>query len=330
MNGRLVSLAAGVLPMLLYAWFLYYLDRYEKEPLKLLLGIFLWGALIAAGSAFVINSLSSIGIYLFTRNQFATQLATAALIAPFVEETLKGIAVLIVFLLFRSEFDSPLDGIVYGGIAALGFAATENVWYIHQFGFLPNGFQGLLEISLVRIVLVGWQHPFYTAFTGLGFALARRSKNSIWRWLFPLFGWGFAVAFHLLHNLFTTFVFRTSDLGSLNLVWDWSGYLGLLGLILLLIKREQSWMKEHLLAERDQGVISLDQYQTACSAWKQSLAFAKGLKMGNYALQRRFYQACGDLMHKKRHLSRHGDQLGEALAIKHLRSELSSLAETLR
>lgn len=329
MNGYLISLAAGILPMLLYAWFLYYLDRYEKEPLKLLSGMFLWGALIAAGSAFVINSLSSLGIYFFTQSQFATQLATSALIAPLVEETLKGAAVLIVFLLFKPEFDSPLDGIVYGGIAALGFAATENFWYIYQFGFLPNGFQGLLEISLVRVVLVGWQHPFYTAFTGLGFALARLARETPWRWFFPILGWGFAVAFHLLHNLFATFVSATGKLGLLNLFWDWSGYVGLLGLILLLIKREQSWMRTYLAPERDRGLLDPRQYQIACSAWRQGFDYLHSLITGNARKSRRFYQTCGNLMHKLRQQDRHGSEPGFKLEIERLRADLGSLSNEI-
>ncbi|MCJ7734307.1 MAG: PrsW family intramembrane metalloprotease, partial [Anaerolineales bacterium] len=237
MLGLLVSILAGVVPMAFYAWILYYLDRYEKEPLKLLLGVFTWGAVIAAGTAFFINTFSSSGLYLLTQSEFATQLTISTLVAPVVEETLKGTAVLMVYLIFRSEFDSPLDGLVYGGITALGFAATENAWYIHQFGFMKNGWKGLLDLAIIRSILVGWQHPFYTAFIGLGFAFARRVKEPVWRWILPLAGWSIAVFSHLLHNLFAGllhseagFVFAT--------IWDWSGYLGLLLLIYLLIKRE--------------------------------------------------------------------------------------------
>ena len=170
--GLLASILAGVLPMVFYAWILYYLDRYEKEPLKLLFGVFAWGAVIASGAAFIINSLTSTGIYWLTQNTFATQLTISTLVAPLVEETLKGLAVLIVFLLFKAEFDSPLDGLVYGGITALGFAATENSWYIYQLGFLENSWQGLLDLTLIRVILVGWQHPFYSAFIGLGLAFS--------------------------------------------------------------------------------------------------------------------------------------------------------------
>jgi len=326
--GLLVSILAGIIPMFIFAWFLYLLDRYEKEPLQLLLGVFAWGAVVAAGAAFVINTLSSMGLYLITQSDFATQFTLSTLIAPAVEETLKGAAVFIVYLVFRSEFDSLLDGVIYGGITALGFAATENIWYIHQLGFLENGWEGTLDLILIRVFLVGWQHPFYTAFIGLGFALARRSTQTIWKWIAPLIGWSIAVFFHLLHNLFASLLNSSAGL-IFSTIWDWSGYIGLLILILLLIKREQRWMKEYLAVEHKQELLSADHYQTASSAWRQSLTFLKARFQGNYREIRNFYQACGDLMHKKRQLTRHGDELGTALEIQRLRSELKLLAEKL-
>ena len=326
--GLTVSILIGILPMLFFAWFLYYLDRYEKEPLPLLAIVFSWGAIVAAGVAFLINSLSSMGVYLITQSDFATQLTVSTMVAPIVEETLKGAAVLFVYLIYKTEFDSPLDGLVYGGITALGFAATENIWYIHQLGYLQGGWQGLLDLAIIRVVLVGWQHPFYTAFIGLGFALARRSKQQIGKWLLPLFGWVAAIGFHLLHNLFA--VLLNSNQGiAFTTIWDWSGYIGLLILIMLLINREQRWMKEYLSPEVLDLIITPEQFQVACSAWKQSLAIFKARFSGNPKQIRLFYQNCGDLMHKKRHFIRHGDELDSAFEIQRLRSELADLAKTI-
>jgi RsiW-degrading membrane proteinase PrsW (M82 family) len=138
--GLILSLFFGFVPMLFFAWVLYWLDRFEKEPKILLGGVFIWGALVAAGMAFVVNTLFGMGVYFFTGSEIATELATGSLVAPPVEETLKGLAILLVFFLFRREFDSILDGIVYAGIAALGFAATENAYYIYNFGYLEGGF----------------------------------------------------------------------------------------------------------------------------------------------------------------------------------------------
>ena len=55
--GILLSLFFGFVPMLLFAWLIYWLDRYEKEPKVLLGGVFLWGAVVAAGGAFLVNTL---------------------------------------------------------------------------------------------------------------------------------------------------------------------------------------------------------------------------------------------------------------------------------
>ena len=54
--GLIASGFIGFSTALLFAYVLYWLDRYEKEPLLLLGGVFLWGAVIAAGSAFIINT----------------------------------------------------------------------------------------------------------------------------------------------------------------------------------------------------------------------------------------------------------------------------------
>ncbi|MGB2962585.1 MAG: PrsW family intramembrane metalloprotease [Anaerolineales bacterium] len=326
--GLLVSVIAGIVPMFLYAWLLYFLDRYEKEPLHLLVGVFLWGAVIAAGAAFMINTLSSMGLYLITQSEFATQLTLSTLVAPAVEETLKGLAVLVVFLIFRFEFDSLLDGVVYGAVTALGFAATENIWYIHQLGFLENNWQGLLDLTLIRVLMVGWQHPFYTAFIGLGFAVSRRSTQAAWKLIAPIFGWLLAVSFHFFHNLLASLLNNQPGL-TLAAIWDWIGYIGLFVLIILLIRREQHWMKEYLTPEFDQELLSSVQYQIACSAWRQSIVFFQARMAGNYHPIRRFYQVCGDLMHKKRQLSRHGDESGTASEISRLRAELTQLAETI-
>ena len=142
----------------------------KRSQLLLLGGVFLWGAIIAAGAAFIVNSFLGLGIYMFTGSQALTELSTASIFAPIIEETLKGMACFFVFLFFAWEFDSILDGIVYAAITAIGFAATENIYYIYTYGFQQNGLNGILYMFFIRVILVGWQHPFYTAFIGIGLA----------------------------------------------------------------------------------------------------------------------------------------------------------------
>ena len=59
---------------------------------------------------------------------------------------------------------------MYAGITALGFAATENFFYIYTYGYREQGLAGILSLFLIRVILVGWQHPFFTMFTGIGLA----------------------------------------------------------------------------------------------------------------------------------------------------------------
>src|SRR5512141_2719455 len=222
--GFIVSAIIGFGTALFFATILYWLDRYEKEPVLLLGGVFLWGAIIAAGSAFLINTVLGVGIAIFTGSATATDIATGSIIAPLVEETLKGLAVVAVFVVFHREFDSVLDGIIYAGVAALGFAATENSYYIYTYGFLESGWSGLLSLTFVRIILVGWQHPFYTAFIGIGLALARIYRNWFVRIAAPLTGYGLAMFTHAFHNTVASLLGGVEGL-VIGTIIDWSGWL---------------------------------------------------------------------------------------------------------
>lgn len=323
--GFLLSLFLGLVPMLVFAWVIYWLDRYEKEPLLLLGGVFLWGAIGAATAAFVINTVFGVGIYLVTSSASATDLATGTLVAPVVEETLKGLAVLTVFLLARSEFDSYMDGIVYAGIVALGFAASENVYYIYSHGFLEGSYGGLLWVAFVRICLVGWQHPFYSAFFGIGLAISRMNKSPALKVFAPLTGLAAGIVFHSLHNTIGSLIQGFSGIAA-EAAFDWSGWSLMFLFILWATARERGWIVEHLCEEVDLGLISCAQYQTACSAWAQTLARFTALINGRFKATNRFYQICGELAQKKHQRQTLGEESGNSQIIELLRIELTQLA----
>src|SRR5512134_1456988 len=200
------ALFFGFVPMFLFAAFVNWLDRYEKEP-KLLLGAaFVWGVIIAGGGAYILNTAFGIGIYAITGSEGAAEFGTTSIVAPIIEEGLKGLAVLVVFLLFRNEFDSVLDGIVYGAVTAMGFAAIENVLYIYRNGYLEGGWEGFWVLVVIRVFLVGWMHPFFTAFTGIGLAVARMSRNILVKVLAVPAGYTVAVMSHAFHNTFSTVI----------------------------------------------------------------------------------------------------------------------------
>ena len=313
----------GFVPMFLFAAFVNWLDRYEKEP-KLLLGAaFFWGVIIAGGGAYILNTAFGIGIYTLTGSEGAAEFGTTSIVAPIIEEGLKGLAVLVVFLLFRKEFDSILDGIVYGAITAMGFAAIENVLYIYRNGYQVSGWEGFWTLVVIRVLLVGWMHPFFTAFTGIGLAVARMSRNTIVKILAVPAGYTVAVFTHAFHNTFSGLLGGFSGFLAGTFV-DYLGYAFMLAFIIWVVVTERNILKRHLREEVEKGYMSPRQYNSAISFFQTS-AYLSALTSGSFMKTARFYQVCGELAHKKEQLVKL-DEKGNTRIIEQLRSELVALA----
>ena len=314
----------GFVPMFIFAAFVNWLDRYEKEP-KLLLGAaFVWGVVIAGGGAFILNTAFGIGLYMFTGSGDLADFGTTSISAPIVEEALKGLAVLVVFLMFRKEFDSILDGIVYGAITAMGFAAIENVLYIYRNGFLESGWQGFWTLVFVRVLLVGWMHPFFTSFTGIGLAISRTSRNALVKILAIPGGYTVAVMAHAFHNTFSSVVGGAGGF-YIGLFADYIGFAFMFGFVIWIISRERNILKKQLVEEVNSGAISQKQYNSAVSFFQTNVHLA-ALTSGTFRSTSRFYQVCGELAHKKEQLTKFGDEKGNTQIIEKLRTELTQLA----
>jgi protease PrsW len=171
--------------LLLYAVpvfiFVYVLDLYEREPLSLVIGALLWGAFTATTLSILANQ----GWALVVLGAFSFETATqwvAALTAPFTEEILKGVGVVLIYLIARREIDDVLDGFVYGAMVGLGFTVIEDVFYfVNQFGGDPGG---VLQGFFVRVIASGlYGHVLYSGLFGIGVAyfVSRRHEASTGR-----------------------------------------------------------------------------------------------------------------------------------------------------
>jgi RsiW-degrading membrane proteinase PrsW (M82 family) len=314
-----LALAFGIIPMVIYAAALTLFDPYEKEPPLLMVGVFLWGAIVAAGSALIINTLFDVGLMLATGNESLAMGGTAVLIAPPVEEAVKGLAVFAVFVYFRHEFDSVLDGVIYGSLVGFGFSAAENVNYIAN-GFSQGGFGMLLFTAFIRAIAIGFLHATLTSFTGIGFAVARLNKGG-WRWLAIPAGYLAAVGAHFLHNAIASFGGWMCLLGSLL---DWIGFLGMFAFILYLIWHEGRIMRQQLREEVALGHLSEAAYRGAASFTVQ-MGARLGQLFGNK--NARLYDLCGELAFKKYQLARLGprEEPEAQAAIDHLRAQIAAL-----
>src|SRR3982074_3170737 len=103
---NVVAIAAllALVPTVFYALFIWWLDRHEKEPLPLLLVAFLWGAVPAIIIAIVLEVVIGIPLDRFITSEAGRQITSASIVAPVVEELVKAIILVVLFLAFRREF----------------------------------------------------------------------------------------------------------------------------------------------------------------------------------------------------------------------------------
>jgi len=302
--GILLAFAVGILPMLVYALVLWWFDRYEKEPLGLLIAAFLWGAIPAIIFSLIAELVLDIPISYFVE-PVAANLVGAAVIAPFAEEIFKGIALLLLLIFFHKEIDSPLDGIIYGGLVGFGFAAVENVLY---FGVeaMESGLGGVILLAVFRAFLFGLNHALFTGLTGFGLALMRTASNWPIKICAPVTGLLLGMAAHSIHN-------GGVMLGA-ELYWpcliafasDWGGVLVLFGVIVWASVREQRWIATFLADEVQLGTLSRSDYDVVCSYIKRVVARTNVLFSGD--LRRwwdlgHYYRLATELAFNKRRLT---------------------------
>ena len=206
-----LSAFASIIPMSLYLVFLRNMDKFEKEPLKLVIKHFIWGATGAIffaviGSEFLAFPLNSI----FTEPSIRS-LLMAVLVAPLVEETTKGV------YLFKTAkgfaIDNITDGLVYGGAIGLGFGMTENFFY---FLSASNSISSWVTTVVLRTTFSAVMHSIATASFG-AFIAMRKFSNNRKRNLLPFIGFLIAILIHFLWNISVSFSF-TSIFGYLFLL----------------------------------------------------------------------------------------------------------------
>jgi RsiW-degrading membrane proteinase PrsW (M82 family) len=189
-----LGLAVVPVPVVLAAF--RWIDGAEREPARNLLVAFMWGATTVAGL--------SIGLETLLGGQLW-------ITAPIVEELAKGSILVVLVMFVRSQFDGVIDGIVYAGFVATGFAFTENIGYFanaYMLGLAPAdgavAVQGQGDTSDVLIsfalrgILLPFSHPLFTIMFGIGVGLAAISAKRAVRIIAPFVGLAVAIGLHML------------------------------------------------------------------------------------------------------------------------------------
>jgi protease PrsW len=284
--GILVSIIAAIVaftPACLYILPLIWLDRYDPEPLWLLALAFAWGALVAIIFSLIVNT---------TIGAIFGPVVAAVVSAPIFEEASKGIALIILLIFFRREFDDILDGIVYAGIIALGFATVENVLYYGR-AFREEGFAGLMITFFLRGVLSPFAHVTFTAMTGIGCGISRESHNMLIRVSMPIAGYILAVFLHALWNGMATFLGAGFLLGYFLLEVPF--FFLFVGFCIYVMKRQNKILRDALAFDVARGLITKEQYEIATSALKSTLWLFSGIGQGKLIKRWQFLRAVGKL-----------------------------------
>lgn len=147
----------AVAPGIAFALAIYLTDRYDREPVGLLVKIFVLGALSVIPTALVETILSMFNIF----GGYIGIFYTSFVVAGLTEEYFKRIVV-VKFALFHEAFNEKLDGIVYCAFSALGFATVENVMYV-VFRFSTNPAVGIMRgiLSVPAHMLFGVTMGYY-------------------------------------------------------------------------------------------------------------------------------------------------------------------------
>ncbi len=294
------------------------LDRYEREPPLVLLGAFLWGAVIAIPPVLFVEGALNKLLLTALGGASGTALVSSislALSAGLTEETIKGAGLLLLLWALRDEFDNLTDGVIYGALIGAGFAMVENFVY---FAVTPRADLGVVIFG--RVVL-GWLgHSTFTALFGAGLGYAREQHQRAGGWRAPLIGFAAAL---LLHTLFDFVAFSAEAASSSAAPGDATAWLGvvtvlldyvplfaaqalLLRMVLGALAREAAIVRKYLASEVAAGVVTPDEYvllQRAAlrAALERQYVWTYGLRL--YVTARSLHQTVTGLAFRKWHVA---------------------------
>ena len=186
------------LPPIIYSVWIRNTEKYNRERWRSIFLCFLWGATVSVVAAIILEYILNFSLTPSISDKDYLNLIAIVIIAPFVEEFSKPLALRI--KLIRREISEPEDGLIYGAVAGLGFSATENLLY--GWSFMTEGLLFFIVLISIRSIGACLLHASATAWTGYGYGKTIIKKTSIIRVL-PYFL--LAIFLHATYNSLLTF-----------------------------------------------------------------------------------------------------------------------------
>ena len=185
MNLLLLAIAP-VFAILLY---IYVQDKHEKEPRRLLISSFLFGAIVSVMIVFVLYLFTGHFIPVTDKFSIWQQFVQAFIVVALSEEFSKYVIVKY-YAQSKKAFNEPYDGIIYAVMVSMGFACTENIMYVIDGGY---------QTALVRAFTAVPAHATFGILMGYFMGKAKFSNNRI---KLNLIGLLLAVLFHGAYDFF--------------------------------------------------------------------------------------------------------------------------------
>lgn len=177
----------AIAPALAICIFIYWKDKFDKEPKKLLITSFFLGSL-----SIIITLIISYFVHFIDFNEVNTNqvwsLVSCILGIGLVEEFSKFIFVRF-YAYKKNEFNEPFDGITYSVMVAMGFAAVENTLYV---------IDGGASIGVIRMFTSVPAHATFGIIMGFFLGLQKINHQKS----FGIIGLLLAATFHGLYDFY--------------------------------------------------------------------------------------------------------------------------------
>lgn len=179
----------AIAPVLAIILYIYFQDKYEKEPKRLLLLNFLFGAIISIIIVFILYFFTGKLIPITNKYSIWQQFIQAFVVVALAEEFSKYVIVKYVAQP-KKAFNEPYDGIIYAVMVSMGFACTENIMYVLDCGY---------ETAILRAFTAVPAHATFGILMGFFMGKAKFSKN---KFSLNMAGLFLAVLFHGSYDFF--------------------------------------------------------------------------------------------------------------------------------
>ena len=163
----ILLLALSLFPVVFLLVYIYRQDKYEKEPIGLLIRAFIGGMICIPLDLLLVSLVH--GVY-YTEGVFYSAFIEAGLC-----EELCKFVILFLTIWWNKNFNEYMDGIVYAAFVGLGFACVENVLYV--FGAGSESFGNGISTGIVRALLSVPGHFLFAVIMGYFFSMAKFNEG---------------------------------------------------------------------------------------------------------------------------------------------------------